>query len=120
MELLPPSPGSCVMRPPCHAKATQELPLSKPNAGHEKFSFRGSCTPFSVTPEIKPKLFLTGHAISLLGPPSVPRGTCKPLCHSVASRTPLELIEKPVTQPMLLMALPALTGPPSVPRSTTR
>src|SRR6266404_6780536 len=85
IELLPPRPGSCVILPFFQANATQELPLPKPNTGQEKVSFRGSCDPFSVTPEISPELFLTGHRTLLLGPPSVPRGTCCPGSQSVAS-----------------------------------
>src|SRR6202007_1113940 len=51
IELLPPRPGSCAMRPFLQAKATHELPLAKPNTGQEKVSFRGSCMPFSDVPE---------------------------------------------------------------------
>src|SRR5580692_1401476 len=89
IELLPPSPGSCVIFPCCQANATQELPLPRPKAGQEKVSFRGSCLPFSDMPEIKPKLFLTGQATSLPGPPSVPSGICRSPTQSVASGTPL-------------------------------
>src|SRR5262249_2514223 len=113
---LPPSVGSPRIFPRSHTSPRQMGPvLVGKNAEQLHSSPSGSRSAVSATPEIKPRLFLTGQRTALFGPPSVPRSIWKnPNSQSDARMiwSPARL-DWPDTQNRLLMLLPAL-APPSV------
>src|SRR5437762_1184100 len=117
---LPPSVGSACITPFSHTNPRQIWPVTLgKNAVQLHSSPSGSRSAVSAMPTTVPWSLSPGQTTLLLhagqfGPPSVPRSRIDPSRHRAACRvlSPGKL-EKPATQPRLLIAVPRLVTPPS-------
>src|SRR6516162_10836025 len=98
------------MAPLCHRNARQS-PIGL--FIKQKFSPYGSVSPVSAPPTISPDSLTTGHSMTLLRPPNVPKSTTWPCSHKTACMTVSPGgFDQPVTQPRLLMLLDLAWVPP--------